>query len=189
MTTKEIQKPWGRRAFLSSLSILGVGLTAGGFRALTSAEKKKKTDVNALWMSFCDHFDASAADFQEHRAAFENVEACPGHSHVDGKPVYLKSHQVIAIPCWIYWGDNTHTPSDLLVKIISPTQDIQPKVLNRFQLQLLCEGEFAERDSVLQGVLTGDIRILTRIAADQRTCTHTCYENKTCFYTQTLSFI
>ena len=124
------------RHFLSVMGILGSGtLVAGSPMALLNREDA--VDLKKQWKLFVTAFDGSSFGTPA-TEAITNIQHTDGHRFEQGAISRLAANNLLAMPTWIYWGNNDDHPSDMLVSFFedkAPYKKI--KTIHRFELEAL----------------------------------------------------
>jgi hypothetical protein len=124
-----------RRSFLSSLAILSAGATLAqvpGFLQTGTHD----TELQELWASFWKNSGGRRVTGNLSLAEASLPLPCKGQFYKAGDPVRFENEKLIAVPAWIYWGNQQHQPADLIITFFK--DGIRAKKItriNRFELE------------------------------------------------------
>lgn len=169
-----------RRSFLSSLALLSAGTVFSSATGFITTTGNRNTELQELWKSFLENQGGKiiAADKMLSQEALP--AACKGHTIKAGDHILFEKEGLVAVPCWIYWNNNRHTPSDLIVTFFNAGSNPQKiKRINRFELEalnhLLASGKAQKVKPVLSATVfakretgTQDMIIQTSILGGQK---------------------
>ena len=127
-----------RRNFLSSMAILSAGAAFGSVPDLLSPGKPK-SDLQKQWVAFSKLSGGAFYHSITGTEADTNTEPCKGHQYKKGKAIYFSKENLLAIPTWIFWENNSQKPSDVLITFFEKKDGRLQKAItyNRFEMEAI----------------------------------------------------
>jgi len=126
-----------RRNFLSSMALFSAGI------ALKPAIKNLPDivtcddDLQKKWQSFWKIYGGekynALADLQKQ----SNLPDTKGHCYRNGDAIFFPKENIIALPVWIYWENNTLHPVDVVITLIEKNSLKKIGRMNRFETDAL----------------------------------------------------
>nr|WP_294907510.1 twin-arginine translocation signal domain-containing protein [uncultured Lacibacter sp.] len=128
-----------RRSFLTNAAILTAGFAVIS-PAQLFANPAPSANLKHSWKDFCTKHKAELLLKTEDVKDEAVNRIAKGHVAVEGEFVHFRQEQLIARPIWIYWGEKTATPDDVIITFFTAGSTPEKLFrLNRFELEGLLQ--------------------------------------------------
>jgi hypothetical protein len=146
-----------RRNFLGTLAILTSGtVVAGSPLSLFDNDATGDNTVEKTWNEFIKNSGASRFLNITGITLPHNLTAINGLVNKAGDIVSFEKENMLALPTWIYWGNNRNRPDDVIVSFFENSYPYKKiKSIDRFELKALVKlGNTNGDDNLLQAICT-----------------------------------
>lgn len=128
-----------RRNFLSSITILSAGIALKPAIKYLPGITNGEDNLQKKWQSFWKISGGEKYNTFVQLQKQNNLPATKGHYYKNGDAIFFPKENMVALPVWIYWENNTSLPVDVVITLIEKNSLKKIGRVNRFEIDALCK--------------------------------------------------